>query len=272
MMLRRGCAVALLLVLFSIATEAVPVRTAFCSQAVSAPNVAPSCTITVIPGQMIVFSGSAFAAYGVGDSAGIFSPGLFQFHQAFVDPNSTFSITLGISIASTGAHSGSDTFTVNMTQFSLGGSIVVSQWSGLSLTMTPDDNTGNTGTASGSGNITGGNLTPSVTGDLLITLALAANNGQTFLPGAGYSQDENFNYTEAITGTYVVVIAESQVAGPSAPYPTNATVSASGPWEIVAVALLPASLPTGAGKKRQPFIVKHHKKNPAKPAILVAAK
>lgn len=249
--------------------QALPVRTAFCSQATSGGNA--SCTITLIPGQMVVVSGSAFAAYGMADTTGLFPQGLFQYFQQFIDPNSTFSITVGTSISPTLGNSGPDTFTVNQTQFSLGASIIVTQWSGLTSTFTPDSNVGNTGTASGSGNITGGNLTTSVTGDLLITVALAANNGQTFALGAGYSQDENFNYTESAVLTFVAVIAEHQVAGAAGAYPANVTVSASGPWAIVGISLLPSSLPTGTGKKRQPFIVKHQKKNPAKPAILVAA-
>jgi hypothetical protein len=238
--MRRIFLLALLLVSLATSSRA-QVLTAICSQAISGAS--PSCTLTVSPNQVIVFSGTAFAAYGVGDSLGVFSPGLFSHSQSFNDPNSpSHPITTGISVASTGSFSGSDTFTVQETQFPLGGSIVVTQWSGL-LSATPDSNVGNTGTAGGSGNITGGNLTTSVSGDLLIAYGMAANNTQTLTVGSGYTQDQNFNYTESVVGTYVVAAAEHKQAGAAGSYAANFTVSASGPWAIVAVALKVASRP-----------------------------
>jgi hypothetical protein len=244
---KRIFLLALLLVALATSSHA-QTQTAICT-AMSGTGAHASCSITVQPNQLVVVAGTAFAGYGVSDTNSwcfISGGALFQWSQAFADPNSSsHDITVGISVCNTGSHSGSETFTVNQSQFSVGASIVVTQWSGILLSgssnPTPDSTVGNTGTAGSGGNITGGNLTTSVAGDLLLVIGLACNNTQTLTVGSGYTQDENYNYTEQFVGTYVVAAAEHQKAGAAGSYAANFTVSASGPWAIQAIALKTAS-------------------------------
>ena len=221
-------------------------QTAICTA--KSTTAGSSCTITVQANQTIIMMGTAFAAYTTLDSNSWWcAPGNFQHAQTYVDPNSTlFNITTGISACVTGSHAGSDTFTVNPTQFQIGSSIVITQWSGLSNASNIsgaailDSFVG--ATSSGTGAITGGNLVTTVTGDLLLVIGSAANNTQSLTVGAGYTQDENYNYIEASVNTYVTAAAEHQTAAGPGSYAANFTVSSTGPWAIQAIAIATSSV------------------------------
>ena len=245
----------LALLFLATACRAQIVQTALCTA--KSTSAGAACTITVQPNQMLIVMGTVFAAYNTFDANGWWcSPGNFQYSEAFTDPNSTlFQITAGMSACVTGTHSGSDTFTVNPTQFAIGASIVVEQWSGLSNQFTGtgaavvDSSVGNT--SSGTGAISGGNFSTTATGDLLLAIGSAANNAQTLAVGAGYTQDENYNYIESAVNTYVTAAAEHQTAGAAGSYPANFTVSNTGPWAVVGIALSSVALTSPQVNRRQ---------------------
>jgi hypothetical protein len=205
-----------------------------------------TCSFTVIPGQVIVITGTSYGAYAIGDSLGVIPNQTFQLEQTLADGGGIGHMSGGMAIFNTRSFSGSDNFTVAPTQVSIGASVNVRQYSGLNTSATLpvplfDSSVGTNGNASGSGNITGGNLTAVSSGDFLVVFGFAIANGQTLSVGSGYTLDLTYNYMEGIIGTYVVAQQEFRAGVSPGSYAANFSVSASGLWAIVGYAIPPSA-------------------------------
>lgn len=141
--------------------------------------------------------------------------------------------TMNMYYACTGA-GGSDTihFTGDATGYD--GTII---WAEFSATVCSPDGTGVTNSAAGTtGSQSGGNLTTSGTGDLIVSIITVRHSGSILTPsvGSGYTLVSTYTPSALDGGSTPMVIGmEYKVAGGAGSYATDWTVPVNDDWVIM---------------------------------------
>lgn len=266
--MRKLLLLALLLLFWPAQSKATPIFIQKCNS--SAIGVGPTtCNLTVGAGHLLLVGLRACGPLpGITDSLGLSYAGVDSIASIGGTSCNFRQPGLSLSYACTGSSSGSDAYSFTGNPVTYSYAIIVAEFSGASCSL---DGSGVSNTAAGTtGTLSGGNVTTSATGDLLVAVNLI--NGATAATptvGTGYalivSQSADWGGGDCGSPCQTFLTMEYKVAGAAGSYATDWTIGTNQAWGIAGGAFGGSSNPA---VRHRAQVIRYRK--PKKHKILLA--